>query len=104
MDAKQRATDRARVGDELRAQFCQWCLQIGDQLRTRLAQMRFVIGLVRVEPFARVVALQRTLEAKGFIGNIAAQSGAPIYLQVEVGRVKSRRSGHDIALRTAPAT
>src|SRR3546814_18290654 len=32
MDATQRATDRARVGDELRAQFCQWCLTIGDPL------------------------------------------------------------------------
>src|SRR6185312_708475 len=70
LDAKQRTPDLARIGAVMAAQLRDWRLQVRDQLKVRPAHAGFIIVLMRLEPRAVVVALQRAQELERGRGKV----------------------------------
>ena len=73
LHAEQRTADLARIGAVMTAQFRDRRLQVRDQLQEGFAHVRFVVGLVRLEPGAVVVACQRAQEAEAGGREVAAR-------------------------------
>src|SRR5207342_1498910 len=71
MDAEQRAADRAGIGAVLRADRGEVRLQVRKQLEEGAAHLRVVVGLVRLEPLAIVVAGQAAQELEALVGEVA---------------------------------
>src|SRR3546814_1994860 len=70
LDAEQRAAHGLRFGPVVLADRVQIRLQVGQQRLEGAAHVRFVVGLVRLEPRALVVARQRAQEPEALVGEV----------------------------------
>ena len=86
VEAEQRAADWPRIGAEMLADLREGGLQVREQAQEWPADMRFVIGLVRLEPRAFVVARQRAQEPEAPVAEIAVTAGCSLQAGFDVAR------------------
>src|SRR5690606_38816218 len=72
LDPEHRAAHGARVGAVMRADRRQRRLQVAQETLERLAHVRLVVGLVRLEPGALVVPGDAAQEAERLVGKIGS--------------------------------
>jgi hypothetical protein len=103
VDAEKGSANAARIGDEVRRDFVQRRGEVGDEADRGFAGVGFVFVLVRLEPFALVVALETSEEAEEIGSKVRGHDRLRYWARggnvKPASKTRIRRKGHEVSLR-----